>query len=93
MRYKINGWHGKTDMNAEEFYERIMEDSNKSDINWIASATELIRICTEPDFPEEYAKEIEIRILDCFGRYETEKDPSIDFLQFCEIISTYKKSL
>ena len=80
MSYMINGWDGETNMDAKELYGRVMEDSNKSDINWIASATELIRICTEPDFPEEYAKEIEIRILDCFGRYETEKDPSIDFL-------------
>ena len=80
MSYMINGWHGKINMNAKELYERIMEDSNNSDIDWIAPATELIRICTKPDFPKEYAKDIYIRIFDCFGRYEREKDTFTNFL-------------
>ena len=44
-----------------------MKDSSKSDYNWIASATELVRVCNEPNFPQEYAKGIKIAILNCFS--------------------------
>ena len=44
-KYHINGWRGKEySLTAKELYERVMEDC-KSNYNWIASATELVRVC------------------------------------------------
>lgn len=73
-KYHINGWRGKEySLTAKELYERVMEDS-KYNYDWIASATELVRICKEPDFPREYANEIEIAILNCFADLELRKE-------------------
>ena len=72
--YRIEGIDGKTHiMTAKQFYKRILEDS-KSDYNWIAHASEIVRICDEPDFPNEYAKEIKIRILKCFANIKTKQE-------------------
>lgn len=73
-KYHINGWRGKEySLTAKELYERVMEDS-KSNYNWIAPATELVRICKEPGFPKQYANEIKIAILNCFANIEVCKE-------------------
>ncbi len=73
-KYHINGWRGKEySLTAKELYERVMEDC-KSNYNWIASATELVRVCNESGFPKEYANEIKIAILNCFADLEVCKE-------------------
>lgn len=72
-RYCIKGWEKGTIffLTAEEIYRRVMKDS-KSDYNWFAPATELVKVCDKPDFPELYAREIKIAILNCFANLEKE---------------------
>lgn len=73
-KYKITGWHGETQvLTAKNLYERVVEDS-KSDYNWIASAAELVRVCNEPDFPDMYANNIKIIILNCFANLELQQE-------------------
>lgn len=72
-KYNITGWRGKKySLTANQLYERVLEDS-KSDYNWIASATELVRVCNDPCFPEKYAIAIKIIILNCFANRELQK--------------------
>ncbi|MBQ2938625.1 MAG: hypothetical protein IJE05_07170 [Clostridia bacterium] len=73
-RYSVNGWKGdKHSLTAKQLFERVQEDS-KSDYNWITSATELIRVCNEPYFPEMYAQGIKLIILNCFANLELQKE-------------------
>lgn len=73
-KYTIVGWHNeKHFMTAKRLLERVQEDI-KSDYNWIASATELVRVCTQPSFPQEYARAIEIAILNCYASLETKRE-------------------
>lgn len=73
-KYKITGWHGDTQvLTAKNLYERVLEDS-KSDYNWLASAAEIVRVCNEPDFPEIYATNIKIIILNCFANLELQQE-------------------
>lgn len=73
-KYKVTGWHGDTQsLTAKELYERVLKDS-KSDYNWIASATELVRVCNDPCFPEMYSVGIKLIILNCFADLETKKE-------------------
>lgn len=73
-KYKVTGWHGDTQsLTAKQLYERVLEDS-KSDYNWIASATELVRVCNNSCFPEMYAVAIKIIILNCFANLELQKE-------------------
>lgn len=72
--YRIVDWYGKEHLlTAKELYERVMKDS-ESDYGWIASATELVRVCNDPNFSEEYAHGIKIAILNCFASLEFKKD-------------------
>lgn len=73
-KYTITGWRGdEYSLTAKKLYERVMKDS-ESDYNWIASATELVRVCKQLKFPETYAQEIQIAILNCFANLETKKE-------------------
>ena len=73
-KYKITVWHGETQvLTAKNLYERVLEDS-KSDYNWLASAAEIVRVCNEPDFPEIYATNIKIIILNCFANLELQQE-------------------
>ncbi len=73
-KYKVKGWHGDThSLTAKALYERVLEDS-KSDYNWIASATELVKVCNDPCFPEMYAVGIKMIILNCFANLELQKE-------------------
>lgn len=53
-------------MTAKKFCERILEYS-KSNYNWIAPISEIVRICKLPDFPEEYSLIIKIAVLNSFA--------------------------
>lgn len=65
-KYNVKGWYGDTYLlTAKALYKRVLEDS-KSDYNWIASATELVRVCNDPEFPEVYAVGIKLIILNWF---------------------------
>ena len=69
-KYMVTGHHGDTySLTAKQLYERILDDS-KSDYNWIASASELVRICKKTSFPAEYALAIKCTILNCFTNIE-----------------------
>lgn len=66
--YTFMDWGGNPRiMRAETIHKKVIEDSKKSNYNWIASATDLICICDKKDFPIEYAIDIKIAILNCFA--------------------------
>ena len=56
-------------MTSKQLCERIVQDS-KSDYNWIAPASELVRVCKCLGFPMEYALTIKVAILNCFANIE-----------------------
>lgn len=71
QKYTFVSHHGKTHcMTAKQLYERIVQDS-KSDYNWIAPASELVRVCKCTGFPTEYALTIKVAILNCFANIES----------------------
>lgn len=73
-KYHVVGWDDKEhSFTAKKLYERVMKDS-ESDYDWIASATELVRVCKQFEFPEEYAQKIQIAILNCFANLENKKE-------------------
>ena len=73
-KYHLYGWDGKKySFTAKKLYERVMKDS-ESDYNWIASATELVRVCKQFEFPEKYAQKIQIAILNCFANLENKRE-------------------
>lgn len=72
-KYTVVGWHNERYfMTAKQLCERVLTDS-KSDYNWIASAAELVRVCTQPSFPQEYAQAIEIAILNLLCQPRNQK--------------------
>ena len=72
MYYTIKGHRDETySLTAKGLYNRIMATSKQSDYNWIASATELVRVCNKPKFPKHYAQEIKLAILNCFANLES----------------------
>ncbi len=93
-KYNITGWKAdKYSLTAKQLYERVLEDS-KSDYNWIASATELVRVCNDPCFPEIYAVGIKIIILNCFANLELQKEyPSKGELTDAEAVYSCYNSL
>ena len=69
-KYMVTGHHGDIhSLTAKQLYERVLNDC-KSDYNWIASASELVRICKKTSFPAEYALAIKCAILNCFANIE-----------------------
>lgn len=69
-KYMVTGHHGDIhSLTAKQLYERVLNDC-KSDYNWIASASELVRICKKASFPAEYALAIKCTILNCFANIE-----------------------
>ena len=46
-KYMVTGRHGDVhSLTAKQLYERVLKDA-KTDYNWIASESELVRICKE----------------------------------------------
>lgn len=71
--YSIKDWYGRNRvLTAKELYERVLRDS-VSDYNWIASATELVKVVNEPDFPPDFKETIQIIILNCFANLEKQR--------------------
>ena len=80
-------------LSVEELYERVMNDSSKSNYHWIASAGELVRICKKTSFPIDYSIDIRIAILKCFASVEhsancggdkyKDKQSNIEAVQYC----------
>ena len=69
-KYMVTGRHGDVhSLTAKQLYERVLKDA-KSDYNWIASESELVRICKEKKFPAEYALAIKCAILNCHSNIE-----------------------
>lgn len=73
-KYRVTGWNGKIhSLTAKELYERVLADS-ESDYSWIAPATELVRVCNIPSFPQMYEQGIKLIILNCFANLELKKE-------------------
>ena len=71
--YRIDGYDGNPHyMSAKKIYKRVLKDSY-SDKDWVASVSELLRICERPDFPKEYSEKIKICILKYFANIEIYK--------------------
>lgn len=69
-KYMVTGRNGDIhSLTAKQLYERVLED-NKSNYNWIATASELVRICKNTSFPKEYALGIKCAILNCYANIE-----------------------
>ena len=70
-RFTFKDHYGREQtMRAIDIYNTIMQESKESDYNWIAPAIELVKLCKNPNFPREYAVEIEMAILNCFANIE-----------------------
>lgn len=70
-KYSFFGHYGeKHSMTAKQLCERITQDYKFDDYNWIAPASELVRVCKHPDFPTKYALTIKVAILNCFANIE-----------------------
>lgn len=64
----ITDWNdNRHEMTPDELLERIRNDS-KSDWNWLAPATEIIKTISDPEFPEPIANELKGIILKCSAR-------------------------
>ncbi len=73
--FYVKGWFDKGYlMTPKRLYKRILKDSEVSTYGWITSATELVNICRDINFPKEYARGIKICILNCFAELETKKE-------------------
>lgn len=65
--YVFADHYGSThELTAKQLCSRVLEDS-KLNFNWLAPASELVRICKDADFPAEYSLPIKIAILNCFA--------------------------
>ncbi len=74
--YIIKDCKGKThSLTADQIYNLVLEDS-RSDYGYFIAANELMRVCNEPDFPEEYRCRIKIILLNCFASLELDKEVS-----------------
>ena len=66
--YILEDWCGTPYiMSSSKIHKRVMDDSSKSNYNWIASATDLINVCNKKKFPEEKANDIKAAILNCYS--------------------------
>lgn len=67
--YLLEDWNGDLRlMKASKIHKKVMDKSQKSNYNWIASATNLISVCEKKKFPEQYATDIKIAVLNCFSQ-------------------------
>ena len=63
----ITDWHDhRHEMTPNDLLERIRSDS-KSNYNWLAPATEIVKTISDPEFPEPIANELKGIILKCFA--------------------------
>ena len=72
-KYRFVGWDRTVyHMTPLELFTRVQQDS-KSNYNWIASATELTKVCNHSGFPTRYSVAIKLLILNCFANLELQK--------------------
>jgi len=89
--YFFKDWYGtKRFWTAKKLYKRVMKDADESNYNWITSATQLVKVLKNPDFPADYAREIKLAILKCFtyfennGRWRVHTEPTDnDAVHYC----------
>lgn len=73
--YILEDWCGTPHiMSSSKIHKRVMDDSSKSNYNWIASATDLINVCNKKNFPEEKANDIKAAILNCYSSLMCSED-------------------
>ena len=66
--YSFLDWNGEPRiMRASTIHKKVLESSKKSNYGWIASATDLITVCSKKNFPVEYAIDIKSAVLNCFS--------------------------
>lgn len=66
--YTFLDWNGTPRiMRASSIHKRVMKDSEKSNFEWIASASDLVYVCCKDGFPKDYAIDIMSAILRCFS--------------------------
>lgn len=56
-------------MSDKAIRDKIVEQSKKSNYNWLAPADELIKVCNNPKFDRAYAKDIEMAIVNCYANF------------------------
>lgn len=92
LYYIVVDWYGKGHrITAKQLYKRVMSDSKAGIYDWITSATKLVEVCKKTSFPQKYAQEIKIAILDCFAILEVikklhdvcQEDIDDDAVYFC----------
>lgn len=65
--FKIKDWNKEEHlMTDKELRDLIVEQSKKSNYNWLAPADELIKVCNNPEFNKDYAKDIKVAIVNCY---------------------------
>ena len=75
-KYYIVGWYDNSYwLTAKQLLERVKKDYYSSCFGWIASATDLWRVISQPDFPPEIREDIASLIVNCFANLE---DPHSD---------------
>lgn len=66
--YAFMDWNGTPRiMRASTIHKRVMEDSEKSNFGWIASATDLVYVSSKEGFPIRYSIDIKAAVLNCFS--------------------------
>lgn len=54
-------------MSDKALRDKIIEQSKKSNYNWLSPANELIKVCNNPKFDRIYAKDIKVAIVNCYA--------------------------
>ena len=93
--FKISIWGYQTVMSDYKIYKIIMEQSKKSNYDWLTSADELMAVCTKPKFNNEYAKAIKCSIVECYSRlyrYGDVSNPLGAYRAFNSLLSELKKA-
>lgn len=77
--FLIRDWYSEIHiMSSNQLRDRVIEDSMKSDYNWIAPVYELLSICNKKDFDKNCAIDIKIAILNCYTNLLSHDDISKD---------------
>lgn len=67
--YLLKDWYGNLHlMSASKIHKQVMEQSQNSNYDWIASATDLISVCEKKNFPKHFEIDIKTAILNCFSQ-------------------------
>ena len=79
--FLVRDWYYKIHiMSANQLRDRVIEDSKKSNYNWIAPAKELLSVCNKVGFDKNCAVDIKIAILNCYADLLNYGDVSKDII-------------